>query len=73
MPRFLVVIPEVREEIVDVEYEIEAENKEEVQDLIDDYRFLENAEYLETKESKWGFEVKDTFFEKSVITELKNA
>jgi hypothetical protein len=71
MKRFLVTIPEVREELVLVEYEIEVNDIGEIQKLIDDDKFLDKATYLETKDSIWGFDVKDILYDKKHINELK--
>ena len=72
MARFLVTIPETRKEYVHVEYEIEANNMDEVKKLIENYEFMDKAEYLETKDGVWGFEVEDVFYDKAKIEELKN-
>jgi hypothetical protein len=72
MARFLVTIPETRKEYVHVEYEIEANNMDEVKKLIENYEFMDKAEYLETKDGVWGFEVEDVFYDEAKIEELKN-
>lgn len=72
MKKFKVIVPELREEYVHVEYEIESNSIEGVKELIDDETFWDMAEYINT-ESKWGFEVKEYHFDKAEIEEVKNA
>ena len=73
MKKFSVIIPEKREEVVMVEWEIEAENQDEIKKMIDDGTFIDNAEYIETKESRWGFEVVEIYTNEAEIEEVKNA
>ena len=73
MKKFSVIIPEKREEVVMVEWEIEAENQDEIKKMIDDGIFIDNAEYIETKESRWGFEVVEIYTNEAEIEEVKNA
>jgi hypothetical protein len=72
MKKFKVIVPEVREEYVHVEYEIEADSIEAVKEIIEDETFWGMAEYKDY-ESKWGFEVKEYEFDKVEIEEIKNA
>jgi len=69
---FLVTIPEIREEYVPVVYEVKANNIEEVQDLLDSRDFLDLAQYKESLESPWGFEVRDYDYDKAEIKEATN-
>ena len=71
MKKFEVVIPEKRIEVVRVLYTIEAESEEQVRDLMDDFEFLDKAEYEETKESQWGFDVDDVYYDEAEIREVK--
>lgn len=73
MKTFKVIVPEKREEIVDVVYHIYAENIEEVDQLFDDIDFFNHAEYVETLPSKWGFEVIDYYEDKRRVEEVKDA
>jgi hypothetical protein len=66
---FLVTIPEIREEYVPVVYEVQAESIEAVQDLLDSRDFLDLAQYKESLESPWGFEVRDYDYDKAEIVE----
>jgi len=66
---FLVTIPEIREDYVPVVYEVEANSIEDVQNLIDEGDFFSLAEYKETLESPWGFEVRDYDYDKAEIKE----
>jgi hypothetical protein len=66
---FLVTIPEIREEYVPVVYEVKANSIEEVQDLLDSRDFLDLAQYKESLESPWGFEVRDYDYDKAEIVE----
>ena len=59
MKKFEVVIPEKRIEVVRVTYYIDAESEEQVKELMNDYEFMDKAEYWDTKESQWGFDVDD--------------
>lgn len=68
MKTFKVIVPEVREEYVHVEYKIEADSIEAVKELIEDETFWDMAKYINT-ESKWGFEVKEYDFDKVEIKE----
>ena len=70
---FLVTIPEIREEYVPVVYEVKANSIEEVQDLLDSRDFLDLAQYKESLESPWGFEVRDYDYDKAEIVEAPNA
>jgi len=73
MKRFSVVIPEKREEVVMVEWEIEAENEEAVREMLEDGTFSDNAEYIDTKDSRWGFEVVEQYQDEAEIEEEENA
>ena len=66
---FLVTIPEIREEYVPVVYEVKANSIEEVQDLLDSRDFMDLAQYKESLESPWGFEVRDYDYSKAEIVE----
>jgi hypothetical protein len=72
MKKFEVVIPEKRVEVVRVLYTIEAESEERVKELIEDYEFMDKAEYVETKESQWGFDVDDVYYDDAEIIEYKS-
>ena len=72
MKKFEVWIPEKRVEVVKVLYTIEAESEEQVRDLMDDFEFLNKAEYVETKESQWGFDVDEVYYDDAEITEYKS-
>jgi len=69
LKKFNVTIPEIREDYVPVVYEVEAESIEAVQNLIDEGEFFDLAEYKETLESPWGFEVRDYDYSKAEIVE----
>jgi len=69
---FLVTIPEIREEYVPVVYEVKANSIEEVQDLLDSRDFMDLAQYKESLESPWGFEVRDYDYSKAEIVEATN-
>jgi hypothetical protein len=69
LKKFNVTIPEIREDYVPVVYEVKANSIEEVQDLIDEGEFFDLAEYKETLESPWGFEVRDYDYDKAEIKE----
>jgi len=71
MKKFEVWIPEKRVEVVRVLYTIEAESEEQVRDLMDDFEFLDKAEYVETKESQWGFDVDEVYYDDAEIREVK--
>ena len=73
MKKFKVIVPEKREEIVNVVYHIEAENKEAVDNLFEEVDFFNHAQYVETLPSNWGFEVVDYYEDKREIEEIKNA
>jgi len=73
LKKFNVTIPEIREEVVPVVYEVEANSIKDVQDLINDGTFLDLAEYKESLESPWGFEVRDYDFDKAEIKEAPPA
>ena len=72
MKKFEVWIPEKRVEVVRVLYTIEAESEEQVRDLMDDFEFLDKAEYVETKPSQWGFDVDDVYYDDAEIMEYKS-
>ena len=72
MKKFEVWIPEKRVEVVKVLYTIEAESEEQVRDLMDDFEFLNKAEYVETKESQWGFDVDEVYYDDAEIMEYKS-
>ena len=72
MKKFEVWIPEKRVEVVKVLYTIEAESEEQVRDLMDDFEFLDKAEYVETKESQWGFDVDEVYYDDAEIIEDKS-
>ena len=71
MRKFCVVIPEKRIEVVRVTYYIDAESEEEVKELMNDYEFMDKAEYWDTKESQWGFDVDDVYYDEAEIREVK--
>ena len=71
MKKFKVTIPEERVEVVDVVYEVEAENEEELVFLIKERNFMYSAEYVETKPSYHGFEVKEVFYADAEYEEIK--
>ena len=70
MKRFSVVIPEKREEVVMVEWEIEAESEEAIKEMLKEGTFSNTAEYIETNESRWGFEVIDQYINEVEIEEV---
>ena len=70
MKKFEVWIPEKRVEVVKVLYTIEAESEEQVRDLMNDYEFMDKAEYVETRESQWGFDVDDVHYDDAEIKEV---
>lgn len=72
MKKFEVLIPEKRVEVVKVLYTIEAESEEQVKELIEDWEFIDKAEYVETKESQWGFDVDEVYYDDAEITEYKS-
>jgi len=72
MKKFKVVIPEKRIEIVDCLWEVEAESIEKVQEMIDDFEFIDNATWIEDVESKWGYDVEDYEWERVEIKEAKD-
>ena len=73
MKTFRVVVPEKREEIVDVVYHIQAESIEKIDELFDDYDFYNNAEYVETLPNNYGFEVVDSYEDERRVEEIKDA
>ena len=73
MKTFRVIVPEKREEIVDVVYQIEAENKEVIDKLFEDCDFFNHAHYIETLPSNWGFEIVDYYSDKRKVEEIKDA
>ena len=70
MKKFEVWIPEKRVEVVKVLYTIEAESEEQVRDLMKEYEFMDKAEFVETRESQWGFDVDDVEYDKAEIKEV---
>ena len=72
-PHAVCIVPEKREEMVDVVWHIQAESIDKIDELFDDVDFFNNAEYVETLPSKWGFEVIDYYPEKRKVKEIKNA
>jgi len=72
MKRFIVRIPEKREEVVYVEWEIETDNEKAIQELIEDESFYDMAEYLDTKESRYGFEVIERYEDQLEIEEIED-
>ena len=70
---FEIIVPEKREEIVNVVYRVDAENIDEINELFDEYDFYNVAEYVETLPSKYGFEVVDSYEDKRKVKEVKNA
>jgi len=72
MKRFIVRIPEKREEVVYVEWEIETDSEEAIQELIEDESFYDMAEYLDTKESRYGFEVIERYEDQLEIEEIED-
>jgi len=71
MKKFCVAIPEKRVEVVKVTYFIDAESEEQVKKLIEDDKFLDTAEYWDTKESQWGFDVDEVYYDDAEIREVK--
>jgi hypothetical protein len=71
MRKFRVEIPEERVEVVNVVYEVEAENEADLVELIQEGDFMYSAEYVETKPSRWGFEVKEVFYDDAIIEEVE--
>jgi hypothetical protein len=39
---------------------------------MDDFEFLNKAEYVETKESQWGFDVDEVYYDDAEIMEYKS-
>ena len=72
MKRFSVVIPEKRVEVVKVLYTIEAKSEKQIRELMDDFEFIDKAEYVETKESQWGFDVDEVYYDDAEITEVEH-
>ena len=72
MKTFKVIVPEKREEIIDVVWHIQAESIEEIDRLFDDVDFFNHAEYVETLQSEWGFEVIDYYSDKRQVEEIKD-
>jgi hypothetical protein len=70
MKRFSITIPEKREEVVMVDWEIEAESEEAIKEMFEEGTFFENAEYIETNDSRWGFEVIDQYIDQAEIEEI---
>ena len=73
MKTFKVIVPEKREEIVDVVWHIQAESIEDIDEFFDDADFFNRAEYIETLPSNWGFEVVDYDVDKRKVEEIKDA
>ena len=71
MKKFRVEIPEERLEVVKVIYEVEAENEADLVELIQEGDFMYSAEYVETKPSRWGFEVKEVFYDDAIIDAIE--
>jgi hypothetical protein len=71
MKKFEVWIPEKRVEVVKVLYTIEAESEEQVRDLMKEYEFMDKAEFVETRESQWGIDVDDVYYDEAEIREVK--
>ena len=72
MKKFYVTIPETRQEVVNVLYEIEAESEEAIRELLDNGEFFDEAEYVETKDSRWGFDVLDQDTSNAEIEEMSD-
>ena len=72
MKTFKVIVPEIREEYVHVEYKFEAEDKDDILIAMNNGTFFDNAEYIDT-DSRYGFEVRDYEFDKAEIKELEDA
>ena len=70
MKKFEVWIPEKRVEVVKVLYTIEAKSEKQIRELMDDFEFIDKAEYVETKESQWGFDVDEVYYDDAEITEV---
>lgn len=70
MKRFSITIPEKREEVVMVDWEIEAESEEAIKEMLENGSFFHEAEYIETNNSRWGFEVVDQFIHEAEIEEI---
>ena len=73
MKTFKIVVPEKREEIVDVVWHIQAEGIEEIDKLFEDADFFNRAKYIETLPSNWGFEIVDYYSDKRKVEEIKDA
>jgi len=73
MKTFKIVVPEKREEIVDVVWHIQAEGVEEIDKLFEDADFFNRAKYIETLPSNWGFEIVDYYSDKRKVEEIKDA
>ena len=71
MKKFEVWIPEKRVEVVKVLYTIEAKSEKQIRELMDDFEFIDKAEYVETKESQWGFDVDEVYYDDAEITEVE--
>ena len=71
MKKFEIWIPEKRVEVVRVLYTIEAESEEQVRDLMKEYEFMDKAEFVETRESQWGIDVDDVYYDEAEIREVK--
>lgn len=74
MKKFRITIPEKRVEVVEVVYEVEAKDQSEIDSIIDEIRegnSCDTWEYVETKDSRWGFEVEDIFYEEMKVEEIK--
>ena len=73
MKTFKVIVPEKREEILDVVWHIQAEGIEEIDKLFEDADFFNRAEYIKTLPSNWGFEIVDYYSDKRKVEEIKDA
>ena len=67
MKKFKVIVPEKRVETIPCLWEVEAESKEDVQKMLDEGNFLDNAQYVDTLKSPWGFEVEDYYYDQAEI------
>lgn len=70
--KYTITIPEKRVEIVDVVYQVNAKNDIELEEILEymrDGNTCDSWEYIETKPSRWGFEVEDIFYDEMTITQ----
>ena len=72
MKKFKVVIPEKRVEVVMVEWEIKAESEETIKEMLEKSTFSDIAEYIDTKESRWGFDVDEIYYKEAKIEEVED-